>query len=116
MTFRFDHETARGLVIRCRGDWDITWAEGPLARARHPLGWDDRKIARVLLQVMQDDDATPADLARAIDHDRPVAARTGGSAPPVDDPEYAEYRAAMTAAAALASARLAESARAGDDE
>lgn len=93
MTFAFDAETASGLVIRCRKDWDPRQSDGAIARAR-VLGWDDRKIARVLLQVLMDDGATPQDLAKAVDRDRPLV--TGAGLPPEQNAaRAAEARAAL---------------------
>lgn len=90
MTFAFDAETARGLVIRCRKDWDPRQSDGAIARAR-VLRWDDRKIARVLLQVLMDDGATPQDLAKAVDRDRPL---TGGPGIPANE-EWGAARDAL---------------------
>lgn len=92
MTFALDAETARGLVIRCRKDWDPREADGAVAQAR-VAGWDDRRIFRALTLALMDDEATPADLRKAVERDRPLAVR-GGLAPEQNAARAAEARAA----------------------
>lgn len=93
MTFAFDAETARGLVIRCRRDWDPNLVDGPVARARHPLHWSDGKIALTLLHVLMDEGSTPADFADAVDREQPPQRREG-LAPEQNAARAAEVRAA----------------------
>lgn len=102
MSFAFDAETARGLVIRCRKDWDPDETDGPIARARHPLNLGDRKIARILLRTLMDDDAGPQDLPAAFEREAPPAVHAGAPA----HEGYQAAREAFDGRAAQVTARL----------